>query len=276
MRTRILTLTSAVVLAAAAAAAVRVLQRKPREPDRNVGDIGRIDSVPPPIQKPNAPAEVDDPAIKPLAGLIAQADVPVPGGPFWLGVGDSTTLYIEEGECVFDMCSSRQSDAVPTWSIDDGSVAALRELGGAIPSTRLPGSKAAVVIGRGVGRTTVRAFRPRSASDTLPGRTPPSSALRRTVNVTLPVERVKLEQVEPDTLRSEERYLFRAYAFDRTGRRIVGAPVQVIALPGGRLEVADKHGLVLFWPERAGRHTIVASLRGKSDTMVVQVLPSAR
>jgi len=276
MRARILTLTSAVVLAAGTVASLHVLQRRPDEPHRYVENIRRLDYAPPPIPRPNATTEGDGAAINRLEGFIAEPDLPLGGPVVWLGVGDSTTLFIQDMHCVVDACKVRQSNAVPTWSIDDSSVAILGALYGRRPSTRLPGSRIAVVVGRRVGRTAVRAFLPLSAADTLPGRTPPSSALRRTVNVTLPVQRVKLELIKPDTLRAEKSALFRAYAFDKSGRRIAGAPVQVNVAPEGLPQVPDKHGLALLALEQVGRQTIVASLRGRSDTMVMQVLPPTR
>ena len=273
-----LTLVFGVVLAAGAAAMNYARQRRLREPYRYVGDIGRLerlDYIPPSILRPNAPIAASDSAATRLEGWIADSGFPLGGQSIWLGVGDSTTLFIGDSDCVVDACEMRQSSAVPTWSIDDGSVAAFRSLAIGRPITRLSERKVVVVFGQRVGRTTVRAFLPLSASDTLPGRTPPG-ALRKTLNVTLPVERVKLEQVRPDTLRAEAPAMFRAYAYDKSGRRIVGAPVEVTIASGNFPGTPDERGLALVFPERAGRQTVVASLRGRADTLVVQVLPSAR
>ena len=91
----------------------------------------------------------------------------------------------------------------------------------------------------------------------------------------VPVERVKLEQVT-DTLRAQEQAEFRAYAFDRSGRRIAGAPVQVNVASGSNVASANEDGRVFLYLSSEGTQTIVASLRGKADTVVVRVLPPAR
>ena len=86
---------------------------------------------------------------------------------------------------------------------------------------------------------------------------------------------MKLEQIT-DTLRAQEPGEFRAYAFDGSGRRIPGAPVQVNVAPGSGGPSAGENGQVFVYLSSVGTQSIVASLRGKTDTLVVKVLPPAR
>ena len=264
-------------------ATVSVLQRRPGEPYRFVGDTVRVEYVAPQIPEPNAVTQADakrsrrayEVSMNLVSRWIGNGDLSRGTQALWLVVGDSATVSVEEMHCRSDMCRQPLYDPIPTWSIDDSAVATLRTPGAGRTSARLSGSRAAVIVAKRAGRTIVRASLPPSASDTLPSRTPPSRALQRTVHVLVPVERVKLEQTT-DTLRAQQQAEFRAHAFDKSGRRIVGAPVQVNIAPGTGAASADEDGRVFLYLSSAGTQTIVASLRGKADTVVVQVLPPAR
>lgn len=95
--------------------------------------------------------------------------------------------------------------------------------------------------------------------------------LGREIVVMAPVERVELTQ-HSDTIRAGGRGEFRARAFDRWGRTIDGAPIDVRFVSERHVTTADSSGRIWFTFRSAGVETIIASFGGKADTLAVTVV----
>jgi len=95
------------------------------------------------------------------------------------------------------------------------------------------------------------------------------------INVIVPVQRVQL--VPPtDTIHAGEQAILRARAFARSGQPIDGVPVDVKLIPQNSVSSAESDGRVYILFPTAGSQMVVASFRGKADTVVIKVAPARK
>jgi hypothetical protein len=260
-------------------AAVRVWHHRPDEPYQYVGDSTRVEYVAPQIPEPNAATRADAArSQRAYESTISSINRNITSprqsyGPLWIATGDSASLTIGEMSCHYDACSGGQFSSPVAWSVGDSAIAGVRVADRSGAPTALERARSIVVTGRRVGRTTVRAELPPSASDTMPSREPPLRTLIRDVVVSVPAERVELTPPS-DTIRVGTAVEFRARALDRSGRAINGAPIEVQFVSQHAVMSAGSDGRVPFTFSSAGAQTIVASFGGKADTLTVTVAPS--
>lgn len=196
-------------------------------------------------------------------------------GPLWLPLGDSALQMVAELRCHTDVCVGHTFDSDVTWSIDDSTVTATRivtprsvDADSSVVIVGPSRASALMITARRLGRTTLRAQLAAAASDTMPSRTPPSRAVERAVHIIPPVARVELT-LASSIVRAGVAVDLRARAFDESGSRIAGAPIEVEVVGDSR-KTADPDGRVRH-TFAAGTSTIIARFFRRADTLVVSV-----
>ena len=260
-----------------------VWQHRPDVTTGYGGDTIPVEYVAPQIPEPNADAREE----ARLSRRAFEASVSVitrgiggghPGyGPIWLVRGDSTVIGVGQSQCRYDFCGALSFDGTTAWTVDDSSIVRLHEQqpqrhrgpGGEIYFSSTSGH-GLVMTARRLGRTTVRVRLGPSASDTMPTSSHLPRALGRELNVTRPIGRVELLP-PPDTIHAGEMAAFSVRAFDRARHVLPGAPVEARVVTESSVATAGTDGRLLLTFRSPGRHTVVATFGGKSDTLTVTV-----
>jgi hypothetical protein len=196
-------------------------------------------------------------------------------------VGDSAQLGIEQWECRSDLCGhyfgfSGTPQDWGRWSVDDPRIARLHRSTDRSAFNRFLGHRdlARIIVALRPGRTRVRAVGVHTFADSVASNAPLDSIIERDLLVTPEIERLTISP-RPATLVAGDSTWFTVRVLDRTGQRIVAAPVDLAwGVTGSHyVSTASKPVRVSF--EQPGRYEIVASLGKFSDTVNVEVLPRA-
>jgi hypothetical protein len=209
--------------------------------------------------------------ISTITRRIKGADVD-DGGPFWLAVGDSIPVSVQESSCHYDVCGV---DRLPVlgdslWTVGDSSIARLRAAPSPRALARVLGAPMQV-IGRRPGRTFLRIVLPPLASDTAPSSSPPGRVLTRDVVVTRPIRHIAFVP-RPDSVRVGEALMIRLRATDDEGRDYENPPARVMVNDGVRSYVTLATDAIRLDFTSPGTRTIVARLGALSDTLTLRVL----
>ena len=216
----------------------------------------------------------------------------------WLVLGDTAAFTTHEEHCSIDVCTSRGGVSAmdADWDIGDTTVlgripaqsdtSPTPRLGKArrgapivLPEVRVmaPGEPVAIrVVARRVGATTVAVRRLPPYPDTSAIAAPaPPTELARVVVVRPPARRVVIHP-RPDTIRVGDGTRFFADVFDDAGGVLPHAPVELTDPAPAPNPTPTGSGDRWIDLPPGGPRRIVASFRGRADTITVFVADSVR
>jgi hypothetical protein len=187
----------------------------------------------------------------------------------WMTVGDSIVQSVQEFRCQYDTCFNPSFAGDGNWTVVDTTVVRLHPP--QADTMSFEQTTRTMVVARRVGRTTLRVDLSATPSDTLPSSTPPARTLTREIRVAPRIARIAL-QPEQRTANVDDAVYIRVRAYDKSGRRIRGAPVQVTATPDKSVAFADSTGDALFTFPTAGTRTFVARAGAVADSVTVNIV----
>ncbi len=261
-------------------AKVSVWASRPSEERRYPPDSVAVEYIEPRIADPDVKTLADAKAsqrrylasISSIRRSIATSDH-IYSESFWVAVGDSTSVGVEELKCTYDVCTS-ETLSVPDslWTLDDSTIAGLRAAAPSQDEFTSAGSSARVV-GRRTGRTTLRIALSTLPSDTAPSDVPPERVLARDVVVTQPITRIELFP-RVQTLRVDETIELRVRVGDAEGRWHENPPARVTVGRGAQSYIMFATSPVRVRFDKPGVQTIVAQFGALADTLTLRVAPA--
>jgi hypothetical protein len=200
--------------------------------------------------------------------------------PLWLMVGDSAHLGIVEWQCRDDLCGHYSSGAPQDWgrwSVDDPRIARVHRFTDRSAFNPALGHRDLVrtIVALRPGRTKVRAVGVHTFADSVASNAPLDSIVEREVQVTPPIGRLTISP-RPATMIARDSAWFTVHVFDRKGRSIEGAPVDIFWGVDGRGYGSTAIKPVSLRFDDPGHYKIVAVLGPHTDTLSVEVRPATR